>query len=51
MSMLFATGQMTIARRVVCLLNNAYKFNSFNAVIGSFVGAASILFEHPSRQP
>ena len=41
---------MTLAKRIVCLLNENYKFDSSNAIIGVLLGAATVNFEPVGRQ-
>jgi hypothetical protein len=40
-SLLFAAGHTTLAKRIVCLLTEYYKFNSFNVLIGVLLGAVT----------
>ena len=49
-SMLFSVGNMVVGTRVSCIINNAYKFQSINGIIGCFIGSACILFEQPNRR-
>lgn len=49
-SMLFVGFYMAIVNRTICTLTKYYKFSSFNATAGGFLGGVALIFETKSRQ-